>query len=158
MLDDSANWFPYFANMYQSYRCNASKIKVWAVSTSGSLVYKPFVFFIRAYGANGPGQVMGTFEEATLVDGRTSYKHITGAVSQRATTMQAYTTTKRLLQLTKAQKETDGDLWAPINADPVDQWYWQTGIQDLGASASGETVIVHVSITYYTEFKDRVAL
>lgn len=136
--------------LYRNFRVNASKIKIEFVNGATGLTPSVAVIPVNA-GAIPSYTRIGQVQEDPY--SRSGLMSIAGGSKDRYVTIN-YMTTKKFFGYKSINQESDfiGD----ASNDPVLQWYWSI----YGSSYTGAAVTIEfrVTITYYSEFFNRISV
>lgn len=141
--------FDQWAGFYNKYRVRGSKIKIYAVATSGS----HFPCKISVYPQDDSSTATGVDNAAARPNSRTS---ITNGYGGPSTRIKNYISTKKQLGVKSINEETS--YAAVITGNPNIMWYWCISVGTLDATTNIAGLYVEVEVTYYTEFFDVVDL
>jgi len=145
--------FDQWTQFYNKYRVYASKIVVTFLSRSNTTLESnimlsviPSIPFLTT-----------TYEPRELVESPYSRYRLLGTANavQGNTVIKSYMSTKKLF----GESELDDvGYTAFMTADPVNQWSWNIGIQNMQGEVDFPGATIMVKITYYAELFERVQL
>lgn len=142
----SPDYFTEWADHFDFYRINASKIKVTFVNGAQT---HPNVCILPApsdlsFGSNVLTDIQEVRNAKSMIIGS---QNGSGAVK----TMKHYATTAGVFGLKKMVVATDDPYQASTAGNPGRQWYWNILLQDI-AEASNLSVNMRVEVIYYINF------
>ena len=142
-----------WVNFYSRYRVRASKIRVSFLPRSNTTIDSNImIHVIPTLDAGSVSQ-----QPRDLVEQPYSRWRLLGTANgtQNGVNLHNYMSTKKIMGIPDINTDDYASL---MTTNPLRQWYWNLGVQNLQSTVGIPGANVCVQITYYVELFDRVSL
>lgn len=151
-IGDTSYWFNQMANLYGTYRVNASKVYAQIIPEAANNT-KSHIFGVRYCPSDF--EIWTAYSDAGALDGYTKSRVICNYQSGLPAGVKNYAKIRLAQNKTKMEFLPNAGYEGSSTADPSLQSYWQVFAQQIGASVDSLVINVRITLTYYTEWQDR---